>query len=190
MLELLFIYAMSHNLSPHLVYSVIQTESGWDRNKVGIKHEVGLMQLNPKSFPSSSIKKLKTNSRNIMIGIDYLSMVKQKCKHKDRNAYVICYNRGVTGGSLVEDYHRDVYYRKVMNNYRNIMSKFKPDQVVYVINARVNDVDAWGKIVKLGREPETLGKWIVDIDGVLLPVEPERMMLEEEYFQLRKLNGK
>jgi hypothetical protein len=53
--------------------------------------------------------------RNIMEGTKRLAEARDKCFWQKDYRWVICYNRGLKGGSAVVEPSADLYYRKVMN---------------------------------------------------------------------------
>lgn len=54
---------------------------------------------------------------NIMEGARRLREAEDKCKWQADMTFVVCYNRGIKGGSLVKQPHTDSYYKKVMKAY-------------------------------------------------------------------------
>jgi soluble lytic murein transglycosylase-like protein len=111
------LYAGAYDLDPKLVYSVIQVESSWNANAVGNHGEVGLMQVVPKYVPIPR-EKLFDPRQNVHYGIRALASAKARCKHKERNTFLLCFNRGIVGGSRVENPYEDAYYKKVMVEYK------------------------------------------------------------------------
>lgn len=75
-------YASMYKLDPHLVYSIILAESGFNKNAVSKKGAIGLMQITPQtgSYISSLLKRKDFNQNmlydpevNIEYGCYYLS---------------------------------------------------------------------------------------------------------------------
>lgn len=106
-------WSIHYNIDPTLVTKIIKVESNYNVNAIGEHGEIGLMQLKPESFPEYKKKELFNPNINIMLGIKYLAEVKEKCKHKYKNTFVICYNKGVTGGSKINYPKLDSYYIKI-----------------------------------------------------------------------------
>ena len=121
LLSLILHYSYLYHVDPYLVESVITVESGWDKNAVGPVGEIGLMQLNPRYFhyPPAS---LKASELNIKLGIQHLAKMKRECPFKQHNAYVVCYNLGVTGAARLRNPYHFIYYRQVQSVYRKVLS--------------------------------------------------------------------
>jgi soluble lytic murein transglycosylase-like protein len=100
-----------------LVHSVIQVESSWNTKAVGPQGEVGLMQLVPRYVPVSR-ERLFNPRENIHYGVKALVWARTHCKHQKDNTFILCYNRGIAGGSRVENPYEDAYYKKVMVEYK------------------------------------------------------------------------
>lgn len=132
------IYSSMYNVDPMIALSVMQVESGCNPQVIGLKGEVGLMQLMPQ-FTTGSKKSLSQIQTNIKLGIEKLSQVKQRCKHQKDMTWVICYNRGVTGGSKISNPKSDVYYRKVVAEQAKI-KRGKLCSKSYLINSVLNQL--------------------------------------------------
>lgn len=122
-----------HSIDPYLVLAVIKTESSFNRNSVSNKGAVGLMQLLPGTARYISDQKPDVNIRkteelfdpvtNIKLGIGYLSYLMNK--YDNQKHAIIAYNLGPgnlrkklqSGSGLPQ-----VYYSKVMKNYRLMLS--------------------------------------------------------------------
>jgi soluble lytic murein transglycosylase-like protein len=105
-----------YNVDPIVTLSVIQRESNFNSNSIGMHGEVGLMQLLPKYF---DYKGLKTNEVNIRLGVKHLSMMQKNCKHQQDLTWLVCYNRGLVGGAKLSKPTHDEYYLSVKENYRS-----------------------------------------------------------------------
>jgi soluble lytic murein transglycosylase-like protein len=121
MLRLLIHLCGVHHIDPFLAESIIQVESGWDSSVIGLANERGLFQLNPTSFPGINISDLNEPTLNITLGVKYLANMKHNCIHKDNFGYIVCYNRGLLGGSKIKDYKSDLYYNNVMKEYNTLL---------------------------------------------------------------------
>jgi soluble lytic murein transglycosylase-like protein len=113
LIHLVALYSSIYNIDPHLAESVIQVESKGNPHAIGELNEQGLFQLLPQSFSSYSVKQLKDPSTNIYLGIRYLYEMKKYCKHKIDNSFVICFNKGIKGGSRIKHPMNDKYFLKV-----------------------------------------------------------------------------
>lgn len=85
--------AISNDISPRIVASVIEIESNWNPDAVGTSGEVGLMQLMPKTAEAMGVADRLDPVENVKGGIKYLAY----CKVKTGNAYLRCYNAGEKG---------------------------------------------------------------------------------------------
>lgn len=117
-------YANQFGIDPNLAISVAEVESSMNVKAVGAVGEIGLFQIRPE-YSRLSREELKDPLNNIVIGTLKLREAKNKCKHQKDNTWVICYNRGIAGGSKVEDPYKNEYFLKVKNriNSRNIANK-------------------------------------------------------------------
>jgi len=86
---------------------------------VGTVGEIGLYQVRPEFVKGHTREELFNPYINIVVGIKKLAEKKKACEHKASKTWVICYNRGVTGGSRVKDPYSNVYYKKVMRQLSN-----------------------------------------------------------------------
>lgn len=113
-LNLIQIYAALYNVDPLLVKSVIRVESNFNQHAIGTKGEVGLMQLMPQYFHGN----IRDPRVNIQKGVKFLGHIKKECGHLGELNWVICFNRGVTGGLKHSNPATDDYVRKVSHYYR------------------------------------------------------------------------
>jgi len=120
-IKLVTLYAIQNGIDPKIALSVVAVESSFNPNVIGITGDVGLFQLNPKSFPNYSIKQLKDPTLNIELGIKYLAKMKKECKYKDNNEWLLCYNYGVKNAKRVKHPELFPYVKKVklVMNERN-----------------------------------------------------------------------
>lgn len=85
----------TYHVDPILVASVINAESGFDKNKVSPKHAVGLMQLLPSTAaamkPDAEID-LFDPATNITLGVKYLAYLIKK--FNDTDTALFAYNAG------------------------------------------------------------------------------------------------
>lgn len=132
-----------NGLDPYIVAGLIQTESSFNSKAKGSIGEMGLMQLRPELFgiePSKNKNvcemKRKRNLydpfTNIEVGTRYLAYLKEKCSHKEDDTFVVCFNRGPSGGKKVSNPRQDKYYKKVMANADAFKQKrlFEPKQTL------------------------------------------------------------
>lgn len=104
----------AHDIDPDLVLAVIEVESQFRVDAVGVSHgEIGLMQLNPRWFPNASFD----IEANVNAGVAYLAKLRSYCKVDcDGYGWVALYN---TGPRQVERKRQLPYFKKVMRAYVN-----------------------------------------------------------------------
>lgn len=112
-ISLIMASAPYFNIDPQLAVSVAKTESSLNPDAIGPFNEVGLFQVRPE-YSKFSAEELRNPVINISEGLRILSEAKKRCKHKVAKTFIVCFNRGVTGGARVENPHKDKYYIKVM----------------------------------------------------------------------------
>jgi soluble lytic murein transglycosylase-like protein len=93
-IQLIQTYALQYGVDPQVAISVAAVESQFNPNVIGITGDVGVFQLNPKSFPQYTIKQLKDPKLNIQLGVKYLAKMKKECKYKYGLNWLTCYNMG------------------------------------------------------------------------------------------------
>lgn len=120
-IKLIQMYALAYNIDPNIAISVAAVESGFNANIIGITGDVGIFQLNPKSFPKYTIKQLKDPIINIKLGIKYLAKMKKECNYKDNDEWLICWNYGLNNAKKVKHPSLFPYVKKVklVMNERN-----------------------------------------------------------------------
>lgn len=180
-------YSMMFNMDPALVSSVIMVESGGNPKVVGTHGEVGLMQVMPSNCGVTR-KKLFDPRENIYCGVSYLRLMEQECKHKNDFTHLLCYNLGVAKASKVRYPKLFPYYKKVMAHYKQMADLFKAGQRVVVVAAYYGGSNGSGTIIKKARDDskEYRGKWWVDIEGLMVPVEPERIVDEADFYNRKR----
>ena len=93
-------YSRQFNLQPELIASVINAESGFDKDAISSKGAVGLMQLMPRTavFAADILgeeinaKSLTDSGTNIRLGCCYLEYLMDK--FGDEKTALACYNAG------------------------------------------------------------------------------------------------
>lgn len=117
-LTLIQIYSALYGMDPRLVQSIVKKESHYNAAAIGAAGEVGLMQLIPSSVGQSRVA-LFDPETNIREGVKYLALMKHRCKWKENNEFIICFNLGEGGGSKVKHPEQWAYYKDVMIIYRS-----------------------------------------------------------------------
>lgn len=113
MLLLLFTYASLFNLDPNLVIATAKVESSLDHSKVGPVGELGVMQLNPTSYPRFTKEELLDVRTNIVLGIIHIKEMKKRCGNLGDIEFMVCYNRGEAGANRLRYPHMDSYVLKI-----------------------------------------------------------------------------
>jgi hypothetical protein len=121
LLRLLISLCGAHHIDPFLAESIIKVESNWDNGVIGQANERGLFQINPTSFRNLSIDELRSPETNLKLGVEYLVGMKRHCSLQEKDSWIICFNRGLFGGSKVKNYHQDKYYKSVMQEYNKLI---------------------------------------------------------------------
>jgi soluble lytic murein transglycosylase-like protein len=108
-----------YQVDPYTIAAVIKTESEWNTMAVGKHGEKGLMQLRPQYFGISKRgEELHNPIINIHKGTSYLKEVREACKKKLDKGWLVCYNRGVAGGTKVAQPSKDKYVLTVKKNIK------------------------------------------------------------------------
>jgi hypothetical protein len=112
-IKLIHTYALQYGMDPNICISVAAVESQFNPNVIGITGDVGVFQLNPKSFPQYTVKQLKDPKLNIQLGIKYLAKVKKECKYKEGLNWLVCWNYGPKNAKKVKHPGLFPYVKKV-----------------------------------------------------------------------------
>jgi soluble lytic murein transglycosylase-like protein len=123
LIALITLYATTHGVDPNVAVSIAKVESNFNMKAVGTKGERGIYQLLPKAFPQYTVKELSQLEKNVEIGVKHLAYSNKRCSHKSNLDWVICYNRGVKGGSRVQNPSKDNYVRKVKTEYAKVKKR-------------------------------------------------------------------
>ena len=118
---LIYLAASQHGIDPHLAISVALRESRLDPSAVGKADDIGLFQVR-EVYSKYTKEELFDPDINIQEGIRKLAEAKRGCEHEQ---WLVCFNRGVTGGSRLRYPEKDKYYRKVMHTY-SCVKRFRP----------------------------------------------------------------
>lgn len=123
-LKLIIGLAVSYQLDPVLIESIISVESHWNAKALGNQGEIGLMQIMPE-YTKLNVQQLQIPKYNIREGVKMLSYAKRYCVHQKNFEYIVCFNRGVYGGSKLKDPSKDLYYNKVIEQYKKVKDENK-----------------------------------------------------------------
>jgi soluble lytic murein transglycosylase-like protein len=121
-LAMIYLAAIGSGLDPNLAISVAQVESNMNPNAVGTKGDIGLFQVRH-SVVKVAPSKLRDPEVNTQYGIKLLTAAKKSCPDFPGDSWLVCYNRGVAGGSKIRRPANDKYYLKVMKVYNSLKNK-------------------------------------------------------------------
>lgn len=107
-------YAIINGIEPSLAMKMAKVESNMNPNAISKTEDGGLFQLNRKAHKFHHEQWRYSPITNTAIAMNVLGKLRLSCKHKLRNAYVLCYNRGKAGAAKVKSPFNDPYYLKVV----------------------------------------------------------------------------
>ena len=110
-------YSLMSGINPAITEAIINVESKGNPFALGKLGDSGLMQIRHQFVPETQ-QQLFQSCTNIMRGVQILKQVKEKCKHKLNNTWLICYNLGIRGGSKIKRPTSFIYYKKVMEEFK------------------------------------------------------------------------
>jgi len=111
LIVMIYLAAISANVPPHVALAIAMTESNLNPKAVGTKGDTGLFQIRHELVRETQ-SELFHPEVNTKAALKIMKNAMRGCGHYNEG-WVICYNRGVTGGKRVVDYKADSYYRKV-----------------------------------------------------------------------------
>lgn len=112
-IKLITYYSLQYGIDPKVALSVAQIESRFNPNAIGSTFDIGVFQLNPKSFPKYTQKQLLDPKINIELGIKYLAKMQKECKHKEDINWLTCYNMGAKKAKTIRYPNLFPYIKKV-----------------------------------------------------------------------------
>lgn len=120
--KMITVYALKYGVDANVAISVAAVESQFNPNAIGITHDLGVFQLNPKSFPEYTKAQLLDPKTNIELGVKYLAKVKKECNHQEGITWLVCYNYGNKNAKKVKHPMLFPYVKKVQLaiNERNL----------------------------------------------------------------------
>lgn len=114
--DLVISSANKYGVDPNLALSVAKAESGLDPNAVSSKGAVGVMQLNPNSFPGANIYDPATN---VDLGVQYLAQMLNR--YGDTPTALAAYN---AGPGRVDQYGGIPPFAETQNYVQKVMGWF------------------------------------------------------------------
>jgi len=125
--SLIIFYAKLLNFDPSIALAVARVESSLNPAAMGGQGEIGLFQLKPQFVKGVSKKELFNPHVNAIAGIERLKEEKEKCSHKNKLTYLVCYNYGRTNARKVQSPETFPYVIKVTKEY----NKIKKENYIY-----------------------------------------------------------
>ena len=121
-IKMITVYALKFGVDANIAISVAAVESQFNPNAIGITQDLGVFQLNPKSFPQFTKQQLLQPELNIKLGVKYLAEVKKTCNHKEGITWLTCFNAGNKGARKIKHANLFPYVKKVQltMNERNL----------------------------------------------------------------------
>ena len=120
MIHLIITYfSLVNGIEPSLAFKLARIESGMNPLARSTTSDGGLFQLNSRSHKFHNEQWRYRVDTNTAIAMSTLSSLKQKCKHRILNQFVLCYNRGIVGASKVKHPKKVTYYQKVISPWRH-----------------------------------------------------------------------
>jgi soluble lytic murein transglycosylase-like protein len=92
--KMIIFYSQLYHVDQNIALAVARQESNYNPNIISETNDVGVFQLNVRSFPQYSINQLKDPKINIPEGIKYLAKMKKECKYNKDLEWLVCYNLG------------------------------------------------------------------------------------------------
>lgn len=116
--------AQERGMDPYRIAAIAQVESSFNQNAIGGLGEVGIFQLRPELY-----LKDKYNYDlfyYLEVSFNLLEDKREKCRKYSKSAWVVCWNRGITGTKkIVDTLYKTSYYKKVSKYYEEIQTSCK-----------------------------------------------------------------
>jgi soluble lytic murein transglycosylase-like protein len=109
---LITLYSAFYGLNSDLSFQVARIESNMNPLALSKTNDGGLFQLNRKYYKFHNPALIFDINYNIPIALHTLKNLKDTCKHKLDNTYVLCYNMGITGAKKIKYPLKHSYYKK------------------------------------------------------------------------------
>lgn len=117
--------AQEKGVDPYVVAAIAKVESSLNPKATGSVGEQGLFQLRPEFYQEGQPGSLYNPEENIRVALKLIKHKKKACVHKEKNAWVVCYNMGLAGARRINNPFNQTYYKKVMAAYETIKSSRK-----------------------------------------------------------------
>jgi soluble lytic murein transglycosylase-like protein len=111
-------YALVNGINPSLAMRMAKIESNMNPNAVSHTGDGGLFQLNDRAHKFHNPEWRYIPVTNTSKAMYVLGKLRNSCKHKDNNSFVLCYNLGRYGASKIKHPYKHPYYRKFSQVYQ------------------------------------------------------------------------
>jgi soluble lytic murein transglycosylase-like protein len=109
---LITLYSAFYGINSDLSFQIARLESNMNPVAFSKTNDGGLYQLNTKYHKFHNPALIFDINYNIPIALYTLKNLRDTCKHKIDNTYVLCYNMGITGAKKIKYPLKHPYYRK------------------------------------------------------------------------------
>lgn len=172
LLSLIIHYSTIYGVDPVLSIAVAEHESGFNVNCVSQTSDVGLFQLNTRTFCRYTKKQLLDPKLNIKLGIEYLALQRDLSPFHKGFTWLNSYNVGPVANTYKHP-EKFKYYMEVKKIYDELKSGNK------VVVTGLYDLRIDGEAIYLGLSYDTgyhKGYYRVEtIEGNIIQVHPERV---------------
>lgn len=119
-LALIIKYSVLYNIDPLLAVAVVLEESHFNADAISSTGDVGLFQLNSRTFKQYSREQLLDPKLNIKLGIKYLAEVREKSVYKKDLLWLNGFNVGPETANTYKYPDKFKYYKEVKSIYDNL----------------------------------------------------------------------
>lgn len=109
---LITLYSAFYGINLDLSFQMARIESNMNPLAVSTTNDGGLYQLNRRYHKFHNPDLIFDSTHNISTALFTLSKLKNECKHKTHDTYVLCYNMGITGAKKIKHPFKHSYYKK------------------------------------------------------------------------------
>jgi hypothetical protein len=101
-----------YGIDSNLATRIAKLESNFNPKAFSKTNDGGLFQLNTRYHRFHNLEWIFNEEINIHKAILTLSLLKDKCKHKINNQFILCYNMGIVGASKIKNPENQTYFKK------------------------------------------------------------------------------
>jgi soluble lytic murein transglycosylase-like protein len=115
---LITFYSLVNGIDPDLSFKIARVESNMNPNAISKTGDGGIFQLNNRYYRFHNPNWVFVPHTNIALALKTLGTLKNKCIHRDRDSFVICYNVGLSGAKKIKRPMLNNYYVKIKSLWR------------------------------------------------------------------------